>query len=587
MKRLLVFIKITTVILVYVLTGMFTGTTAAAAAIPERPAQESFSNYEKAVDLKILGLFANTPDKFGLERELTRVEGAVMLLRLLGIEEEAKQEAYSHPFADVPDWADSYIGYLYQNGLTKGIGNSLFGTDNLMSANQYITFVLRSMGYEDRIDFDYSKATDKAVQLGILSEAEAADLNSSGVFLRNDMVGISYNALSAKLKASHKTLLDKLAGTDKCIYKPAAKALGLYTYDLKPEYTGIEDFQPARNQYGYVVKNSEDMFELTRKALYLYETKLNMDVRGYSGSVSDDFDSAFSRARAVVEEITGVEHFVASWQYKTTTDASGRALYFEVTVQYRYTRNDFVKRSEQSKEALNKARDIVARMITPDMTDYDKEKLLHDYIINNTRYDYENYLKGALPDEAFEEYGCLIKGVAVCEGYSEAMKLLCDLSGIEGLIVSGQAECNGRIEGHSWNMIKIDGAWYHLDVTNDDPVSGNGKDILVYYYFNLPDSEAAYVNTWERSKYPECVSIQNNYYYRNGMVAGNRSDFEKALLKVLEFRESEIEMKISDYSRNTYSDITDFVLNKGTVSEFSYSIYDALGIIRIFDIQYY
>ena len=113
--------------------------TLAVYAAPTGAAVHSPRNYEKAVDLKILGLFANSPENFELDRAPTRVEGAVMLVRLLGKENQALQKAWSHPFTDVPKWADRHIGYLYQHNLTKGVGGGKFAPADLMTAKQYVT----------------------------------------------------------------------------------------------------------------------------------------------------------------------------------------------------------------------------------------------------------------------------------------------------------------------------------------------------------------------------------------------------------------------------------------------------------------
>lgn len=548
--------------------------------IPADAASYSYSNYEKALDLKILGLLANPPDSFDLGRTPTRIEGAIMLVRLLGKEKLAKQSACTHPFTDVPSWADFYIGYMYQNHLTNGIGNSRFGSDELLSAKQYVTFVLRSIGYEDKIDFDYNKALDKALQLGLLEVSEGDALKNSPSFIRDDMVGISHNALLVKLKSSDQTLLDKLVNMDKAIYKPAARVLGLYTSDLKAELGDVTSFTPAVTPYGSVVKTSEDMFKLIRKALYFNDSQLKIDMRNYNGSIVGDFEAAYDRAMAVVVEVTGVDDFVSSWKYVSDSQT------FTLTLQYRYAKSDFEHRKDDAKAAVNKAREIVARLIKADMPEYDKEKTLHDYIVNNTRYDYQNYLKGTLPDESFEEYGCLVLGVAVCEGYSEAMKLMCDLSALECIVICGESTRESDPVGHAWNLVRIDGEYYHLDVTNDDPVSTDGTDILAYYYFNLPDSEMAWTSTWNTLEYPECTSIENSYYNKNSLVADSREAFDIAVQEALELRRTMIEMKVSDYSEDKYSNISDILFKTDVVLKYSFSVHESLGIIRIFNIQY-
>jgi len=549
--------------------------------VPANAAASAPSNYEKAIDLKILGLLANPPAKFELERAPTRVEGVIMLIRLLGKEKLAKQSNYQHPFTDVPSWASYYVGYMYHNNLTKGIGNNMFGSDDSLTARQYVTFVLRSIGYEDKVDFEYDRAFDKAQQIGLMDAAERSAYEKAPDFLRNDMVGISYDALSIKLKTSDQTLLDKLVLTDKAVYQPAARVLGLYTSDVKYELTNITSFNPAVTQLGSVVKNSEELFLLLRKALYYNENLIKIDAGSYNGKITTDFEAAYDRAVAVVSEVTGVDDFIDSWNYVLENHA------FEISIRYRFGKDTFEQRKKDAKAALNKARELVATLIMGDMTEYSKEMILHDYIIYNTRYDYENYRKGTIPSESFEEYGCLVLGVAVCEGYSEAMKLLCDLSSIECLFVSGKSKSGNDWIDHAWNIVKIDGKYYHVDVTNDDPVSQDGKDVLAYYYFNLPDSEMALGNTWEKADYPACTNNESNYYVKNDMVVANRQEFEQRLQKAVEQRKSGIELKVSDFSKAEYSNMSEIVFKNEAVSKFNYVMHDTLGIIRIYNIEYW
>lgn len=538
--------------------------------------------YEKAIDLKILGILANTPGDFQLERAPTRAEGAAMLVRLLGKEEQVLKGEYKHPFTDVQIWADKYVGYMYENGLTNGIGGSLFGSARPLSANQYITFVLRSIGYQDGKDFKYNQAIDKALALNIISLDEAAKFKNSGAFTRGDMVSVSYSALTAALKDSTTTLLDKLVHTDKAVYGPAAAVLGLYTSDVKKEYTEITTLTLPRTASGFKVSNREDFYKAVRYGLVNYLETLKLDIRNYSGSYRDDFKEVYNRALVSAEEYTGVKHFSSGLKYSISgTDMT-------LSFNYHYPKDEYEKKLEKVKAALNKARYIVASRISSKMTEFEKELTLHDYIVNNTRYDYENYLKGTLPDDSFEEYGCLVLGVAVCEGYAQAMKLLCDLAGIECIIVKGYSDITGKHIEHAWNIVKIEGDYYHVDVTNDDPVSADGTDTLSHAYFNLTDSEMKPGFDWDTTKYPACNSTKNSYFNKYNMVVRDKADFSKAVREAIENRRSEIELKVMDYSKSNYSknEIYNVVLNFKEVGGYHVSVNDIIGVIRIFNIRY-
>ena len=71
---------------------------------------------------------------------MTRAEASVMLTRLLGAEKTALAGNWKHPFTDVPQWADKYVGWLYQNGLTKGVSATLYGSQRNVTCDQYCIF---------------------------------------------------------------------------------------------------------------------------------------------------------------------------------------------------------------------------------------------------------------------------------------------------------------------------------------------------------------------------------------------------------------------------------------------------------------
>jgi hypothetical protein len=173
-------------------------------------AEEDIDQNQQAEELKELGLFKGSDKGFELERPPKRIEAAVMLVRLLGKESEVLENEYSHPFTDVPAWADKYIGYMYENGLTKGISESEFGSDNLTDLKSYSTFVLRTLGYDDSAgDFSWNGAADKAQEAGILSEEKLEEMKNNS-FLRGNMVEVSYNALKTNIKGSSELLIDDL-----------------------------------------------------------------------------------------------------------------------------------------------------------------------------------------------------------------------------------------------------------------------------------------------------------------------------------------------------------------------------------------
>lgn len=203
--------------------------------------------YEEANQLKELGLFNGTSNGFELGRAPTRVEAAVMLIRLLGKENEVISGTYNHPFRDVPIWADKYIGYMYENNLTKGIGNNSYGSDLLMDAKSYTTLILRALGYNNSLnEFRWDTAIDKAMEIRLLSKVYAEYLKGD-VFLRDDMVGISYAALMNILNGTDLTLIEKLIN-DNVITKNIIMNPTLHSLEIISDNSPMNDITPEVKQ---------------------------------------------------------------------------------------------------------------------------------------------------------------------------------------------------------------------------------------------------------------------------------------------------------------------------------------------------
>ena len=144
---------------------------------------------------------------FDLDRAPTRDEAVTMLVRLLGKENDALAGKWSTPFTDVADWAAPYVGYAYTNKLTNGVSDTAYGGDRTVTASQYITFVLRALGYESGKDFQWDSAWTFSDKIGL---TDGSYNSGSGDFTRGDVAIVSCSALNVKLKNSSLTLLDLL-----------------------------------------------------------------------------------------------------------------------------------------------------------------------------------------------------------------------------------------------------------------------------------------------------------------------------------------------------------------------------------------
>ncbi len=217
--------------------------------VPALGAEErSYESEEQlASSLKALGLFAGVSDTdFALQRAPTRTEAIVMLIRVLGKASEARSKEWHHPFTDVEFWANGYIGYAYENGLTAGVAADKFGNEDATAA-MYITFVLRSLGYKSGAngDFLWNDPFSLAQMVGILP----VGLDVSA-FMRGDVVNISYAALNAKLKDSEQTLAEKLISMGVFTQEQFNEN---YSVEKANELTGKIVLGPETDDSGYPV----------------------------------------------------------------------------------------------------------------------------------------------------------------------------------------------------------------------------------------------------------------------------------------------------------------------------------------------
>ena len=119
------------------------------------------------------------------------------------------------------------------------------------------------------------------------------------------------------------------------------------------------------------------------------------------------------------------------------------------------------------------------------MTEYQKEKVIHDYLVKTIVYDHEALNSANHIDEAFNVLGPLLKKRAVCWGIACAFKLLCDYCQIKSFVVIGNTIPRQGDAGHAWNMVKINEETFHVDVTWD--IKEKGDISFCYDYFNLDD----------------------------------------------------------------------------------------------------
>lgn len=182
-------------------------------------------NTVKANTLYELGLFKGTDSGYELDKTLTREQAVTILVRLLGEEENVLSAEFDEVFTDVDSsrWSYPYIMYCYENNITKGTGEDTFSPEDEVTAEQFVTLVMRLMGYEDT---EPSNALTESVYIGMLNTQVVRELDKSANFLRDDMVYVVYRSLMCNM--SDGTRLADFLAEKGVITEKEAKQFNVY-----------------------------------------------------------------------------------------------------------------------------------------------------------------------------------------------------------------------------------------------------------------------------------------------------------------------------------------------------------------------
>lgn len=424
-----------------------------------------------------LGLFRGvgaqadgSPD-FALERSATRGESITMLVRLLGKEEEALSGKVSHPFTDT-GWADPYVGYAYQTGISNGVSATSFGTASPIELAQFVTLMLRAMGYTQ---VDWRNPFPLADQVGL-------DYGTgTGSCLRSDLAIVCYSALSCPVN-----------GTGLTLYETLARAGVLEGQDTSAN-TGLTPGPTTQKVSAISVNSVEELVEQFTAAMNGRSTPITVYVpagqeKDYATQLLGYMERYQDIARMEVSYFTNSGAFTAAITYGDGVRVMS------------YLEGKTSALSARDQQLLDKAQAVCDQILDSTMSQYDCVRAIHDYLVNNTTY--------RSTSTCYDAYGALVDGYAVCDGYSKAFDLLCYLAGIDCLRITGTASNSlGSNQPHAWNKVCVDGQWYNVDVTWDDPISS--RPILRHDYFLISDSRLAQDHSW--TKYPHWPDAPANY----------------------------------------------------------------------------
>lgn len=257
-----------------------------------------------------------------------------------------------------------------------------------------------------------------------------------------------------------------------------------------------------------IYKGFEDNIENMQTGTYKidFNTKFNklLNSDGGDQKLNYAFQSAWN---AFTYDYVGIFYIDVTKLILTTqkTSIAGFAtykVYLSNGENSSYLSDEFQNENEL-KEAKKGLEELKGKIISilDGYNDYEKIKNLHDWMINNLTYD-TTYHKANI----YNIYGALKNGTTVCEGYARSFKYILDGLGIESVLVSGDAtNSNGETESHAWNYVKLDGKWYAIDLTWDDPIIMDGGKLTneARYKYFLRGSDTFFENHTEDGNFSE------------------------------------------------------------------------------------
>ena len=230
-----------------------------------------------------------------------------------------------------------------------------------------------------------------------------------------------------------------------------------------------------------------------------------------------------------------------------------------------------------------KAAEIAASIQRETTDPYERIVKVYEYLQANVVYnraELQACMKGGRSTDpsTHNAYGALMKSSAVCDGFSSAFCLISQQLGFECMSVNGKSSHRSAgFADHSWNIIKLNNRFYHLDVTWD---TNQSKELGVssFDYFLIDDDEISTDHEWDINSTPTCSYTDMNYYIRNGCYANNMSQAESFIRNAISTRTNPVRIKmsqsvaLSDKPDETLAHlVVDTLINSGKDAQINYS----------------
>ena len=411
---------------------------------------------------------------------------------------------------------NSNIVDLYSLALDKASAIRI-GVQNSLVTNQMIIYnnLTYYLGFEDK---DYSNAYvfDGKINDHFINSID--ELNNAVYYHfieRDDSYKIKFSD-NAIAEIEEKQVLSGEKAVEKQIKEAFAYFCETCHYDYG-KYKSDSFFSKA-------ISEDKKEYEISVNFFGVAECNLELDHSNYTLNQATYYQTYYDTYKTSIASRDDSHKYYSDSYFLTTQVSTSEELYW--AVENRVT--PICKAGSRAEIIYNKAKSVLNKIIKDDMTDYEKALSIFDWICVNTVYDYINaenqyYYLGVYYTENCAYYleGVFLQGIAVCDGYSKAYSLLCNMEGIECVRVAGTT---GKDSLHAWNKVKIDGVFYGVDITWTE-LKNDGNEILTHRYFLVSDAFFGTGRTeWQarKDKFDNYKATKNyNYYKENENGFGN------------------------------------------------------------------
>lgn len=305
--------------------------------------------------------------------------------------------------------------------------------------------------------------------------------------------------------------------------------------EVRIEEVRIEEEKPI--EHVEEVKGYAEPADATQDVTILKDTRENAfaDTDYFYEYLSDEEKIVYMEILTSLQnrqsdvELSTTDPDLVNGVFQSVLNDHPEIFYVEMYHYVKYTRNDAIVRilfsgdfsMTEEEQAYNQSRidayvEECLRGIDVNASEYDKVKYVYDYIIRNTDYNLDS-------ENNQNICSVFVNQVSVCQGYAKAFQYLLKKLGMEVIFVKGRIRGG---EAHAWNMVRVDGEYYYVDVTWGDAIYQQDEAYEVSVELPIEDYDYLCVTTEMMNvthqvdsiaPLPECTSLLANYYVREGV----------------------------------------------------------------------